>query len=546
MKESRLFIFCLIVLLFLFIGSPLDSRACRAPDEDDTPLAARTLLSDDSSDDTPDQQLHSAEINMDDKAVDARPDGRGGDAMVEDLMRASNCEARESRVFKDDLGHKHFRKAQHYRGLRVIGGEVIVHRDGNDKVYRITGKYASDLTTDTTPVLTERDALQIGLDELAGRKGLTVSEGPSLVIYRKKLAFRYVLSHSGKTPGRWQYHVNAHDGTVINRFNAITYLAPTQNGRYRSLSGYRLDGEGGNLVKVTGFKDARGKYFMYNRNSRWGIFNQRTKDWAQQTKPDWDTGDRAAVSCAKNFNIVQRWVKSALLRNSFDDLGGFARANVHVGKNYVNAYWDGAHFSFGDGNGIDAGPLTSLDIVAHEYGHAITQYTSNLEYNGESGALNESYSDIMGCAVEWASQPADYKGSPGYSDWTMGEDAWLSAPALRDMRNPKLYGQPSYYKGTNWYFGRQDNGGVHTNSGVQNFAFYLLAQGGTGSNDGHPYSIKGLGKRAAAQIAMRANMVYLTSTSGYADSRRAWINAAKDLGYPAKTVAAVWTAVGVN
>jgi Zn-dependent metalloprotease len=114
------------------------------------------------------------------------------------------------------------------------------------------------------------------------------------------------------------------------------------------------------------------------------------------------------------------------------------------------------------------------------------------------------------------------------------------------MMNPKRYGQPSYNKGKYRHFGSGDNGGVHTNSGVQNFAFYLLAQGGTGSNDGHPYSIKGLGLDGAVQIAMRANMSYLTPTSDYLDSRKAWINAARDLGYPTKTVAAVWTAVGVK
>ena len=188
-------------------------------------------------------------------------------------------------------------------------------------------------------------------------------------------------------------------------------------------------------------------------------------------------------------------------------------------------------------------------VTAHEYGHAITDYTSNFVYQYESGALNEAYSDIFGTAVEFAVQPDGTGSYPyatsGHADWLLGEDAWLTDAALRDMKDPQRYEQPSYYQGTHWYTGSGDNGGVHYNSGVANFAYYLLAEGGQGNNDGHSYNINGIGKEGAAAVALRANYYYHTSGDQYADARTAWIQAAQDLGYDTQTVADVWTACGV-
>jgi hypothetical protein len=123
----------------------------------------------------------------------------------------------------------------------------------------------------------------------------------------------------------------------------------------------------------------------------------------------------------------------------------------------------------------------------------------------------------------------------------MGEDCWVEDEALRDMRNPLRYGQPSYYGGTGWAAGND----VHVNSGVQNFALYLLSEGGNGTNDGHPYSIHGLGIQTAGAIAMYADMYLMTSMSQYRDARDAWVLAATTLGYDAATVSAVWTACGL-
>ncbi len=459
----------------------------------------------------------------------------------------------EERVQVDKLGYTHVRLAQYYQGLPVVGGELVVHINDRDVIYQLNGKYLQAVKTSIQPSITADEALTIGLEEQKGKPDLQITRMPALVIYGDYLAYHYVISHKGPDVGQWWYYVDAHTGKLIYRYNNIQYAAPNEgSGSHAPVSGYRLTGEDGSLVSMTGFWESSGSgnYFLYNFNDLWGIYDEDVYDWEQNATSNWGTSDRAAVSSGKNFELTQNFVTTVLGRDSFNDAGAFARANVHTGTNYVNAYWDGTDFHFGDGDGVTADPLTVLDVSAHEYGHAVTQYTSELEYSYESGALNEAYSDIMGSTVEFYHQP-DGRGSypsstPGYSDWLMGEDCWLAEEALRDLRDPHRYELPSYYHGTYWYYGSGDNGGVHTNCMVGEFAFYLLAEGGSGVNDGHPYGpITGIGIANAAEVAIRANMVYHTMYDEYADAREAWISAATDLGQPVSTVEQVWDAVGV-
>ena len=452
----------------------------------------------------------------------------------------------------DKLGFQHIRVAQEYKNLPVVGAEIVIHVNKNENIYMINGKYQPDLDIDTNPSITQNEALSIGTKEQRTKENMHISQKPSLVIYNAQLAWFYVIEYNGREPGQWYYYINAKNGKKLNSFNNIKYAAPVQgSGTAEAITGNRLSGEDGTNVSIQGFSESSGSnnYFLYSFVNIWGVYDTDANDWEQQVTSTWGSNDTAAVSCAHNFEDTQNYVSTILNRNSFDNNGAFARADIHVDTNLVNAYWDGTKFNFGDGDGSASNALTVLDVSAHEYGHAITQYTSNLTYQDESGALNEAYSDILGTAVEFQTQTdgrGTYpNGSDGKSDWLMGEDCWLSSEALRDMRDPQRFGQPSYYHGTNWYTGSNDHGGVHTNSGVANFAFYLLAEGGSASNDGHDYTITGIGIAEAAAVALRANYIYHTSSSTYTDARTDWIQAATDLGYNAQTVADVWTACGV-
>ena len=222
-------------------------------------------------------------------------------------------------------------------------------------------------------------------------------------------------------------------------------------------------------------------------------------------------------------------------------------ANDDGGPN--NAYWHGSFMSFGQGNTDSPyDDWNTLDIVAHEFTHGVTQESSGLKYEKESGALNESFSDIFGEIMEAALDAPD---------WLVGGDRG----AIRSFSNPKTYGQPDTYLAEPWWFSTvgctpnksNDKCGVHTNSGVQNYFFYLLCQGGSGINDnGYAYSVSGIGITDAGKIAYRAltDAEYLTPTSGFIDAREAWIRAAKGIfgscSNQAIQTGKAWLAVGVG
>ncbi len=191
--------------------------------------------------------------------------------------------------------------------------------------------------------------------------------------------------------------------------------------------------------------------------------------------------------------------------------------------------------TYGDGDGTTFIAFSGdPDVVGHELTHGVTEYTSNLDYYGESGALNESFSDIIGNDIQ-------------RKNWLVGDDIYtpsIAGDALRSMSNPTLYDQPDHY--SNLYKGSSDNGGVHTNSGIINKAYYLLAQGGTF----HNVTVSGIGRDAAVQIYYSAFTNYLTSTSNFSNTRAAVVQAAKDLyganSAQATAAAKSFDAVGVN
>ena len=235
-------------------------------------------------------------------------------------------------------------------------------------------------------------------------------------------------------------------------------------------------------------------------------------------------------------------------RNSINGAGFKLISYIHADlegmgySNNTNAFWNGDYMTYGDGSSPYT-PLTTLDICGHEIAHGLTNFTANLNYSYESGALNEGFSDIFGTSIEFYASPPLQTGN-----WTIGEDI---GSVFRSMSNPNSEGQPDTYQGTNWYTGSSDNGGVHTNSGVFNFWFYLLCQGGSGTNDnGNAYNVTGLTMTKAEKIAFRTLTVYLTPSSDYASARIASLQACADIygGCSAETISTInaWYAVGVG
>ena len=187
-------------------------------------------------------------------------------------------------------------------------------------------------------------------------------------------------------------------------------------------------------------------------------------------------------------------------------------STTHYRVDYQNAFWDGLQMVYGDG-------FTAKDVVAHELSHAVTEYSANLEYRWQSGALNESFSDIFGSMVD-------------RDDWLVGED--LPNGPIRNMADPTQFNDPGHVR--DWRAGCSDNGGVHTNSGIHNKAFVGVAEA--------------IGKDRAEKIFYRSLTVYLGQRSSFEDARSAALQSAADLfGENTREVQAVddgYAAVGID
>lgn len=491
------------------------------------------------------------------------------DAVLDNLapvyqIRDARDEFVTRQIISDKLNYCHVRRMQFYEGLRVVGGELIVHFDNQANAYEVNGRYIPNIQLPLTVQYQEQEAAELALADFESMKGCgEILGNPEPVIFaykcRPTLAYEILVAGKEQT-SRWCYWVDAQTGKILLKFNDIKTIAAPASGTQATLSGTILDGEGGSSTNITGWGENTGNYYLYNTNLRWYVYNIAASGYSDnntygyRSTSDWGTTDQAEISAARNFDLIQQYFKNIHGRNSFDNARAWARANVHQGSQYVNAYWDGSDFHFGDGDGSDANCLAVLDVCAHEFTHGVTEHSADLYYYAESGALNESFSDIFGACVEFYAQPDGRSLYPskatGQSDWLCGEDCWLASTALRDLRSPGNTAtvgsggeQPSRYEGTYWDFG----GEVHQNDGVQNFFFYLLSESGSGNNDGISYNVSGIGISNAAQVAYRTLTVYCGEYTDYSEVRDAWLSAAGDLNQAWVTsVSQAWDAVGIS
>ena len=264
------------------------------------------------------------------------------------------------------------------------------------------------------------------------------------------------------------------------------------------------------------------------------------------------TGNRASAAADAQYGSNETWdyYKTTFNRDGIFGTGAGSYNAVHYGRNYVNAFWDGTKMTYGDGDGVNYGPLVSLDVAGHEMSHGVTENSAGLTYSGESGGLNEATSDIFGTMVEFyaanAHDPADY---------LIGEQFDLKDHAgFRRMDRPSSDGSS-----LDCWSSTAKNVDVHYSSGIGNHFFYLLAEGsGAKTINGVAHdsptcngsTVTGIGRDAAAAVWYRALTVYMTSTTNYAGARVATLKAASDLFGATSTqyaaVGAAWSAVSVS
>jgi Zn-dependent metalloprotease len=462
-------------------------------------------------------------------------------------------EFKEVKKFRDRLGEMHVKQQQYFNGIPVDGKTYILHYKGA-QLASANGIYSNTKSKEGSPAISYREAFQLAKSAVPS-KAYAFETKPTInenllgeLVYLEKdsdliLCYKFDI-YSYLPLERLYVYINASNGSIEKKIDRI-HIADREGqavGFYNdtitittdSISGYfrlRESGRGGGI-----------ETYDLNREINYSSaidFTDSDNFWDEASN-----FDNAAFDVHANTAATYDYFLNEHGRDSYDDSGTPLISYVHYDYNYVNAFWNGEYMTYGDGDGVSYFPLTTIDIVAHEIAHGVTEYSAGLVYSYESGALNESFSDIFGVCV-------DFYMNPSTANWEMAEQISSGGTPFRDMSNPNLYGDPDTYLGNYWHYGSSDNGGVHTNSGVQNFWFYLLVNGGSGTNDiGNSYSVAGIGMEKAAQIAYRNLNVYLSSNSQYSDARFYSIQSAIDLfGDCSDEVIAVtnaWYAVGVG
>ncbi len=534
----------------------------------------------------------------------------------------------EKKPIQDKLGFTHQRMDHYYKGVKVEFSEVILHYNQKGDPYMINGAYFNVDNIALTPSLAASTSLDMAVEALGVETPMWEDETTSafanyskpegeLVILADfedasiaRLAWKFDVFASGK-PLRDMVYMDANTGNVLFR-NPIVKHAYNfgHDGAERTATeiAYVPNQQEAKLMEgSTGFMAAGDADTKYSGNNQQVETIQQSGLYELLSVPDgitirtYDANNAPAnsttgITVINDPNNNNDWTSTEFTgkaqgeldahwgaeevydywntvhgRSSYDDAGASIFSLVHVQTNFDNAFWNGAWMSYGDGssNGNEGNGifdiLTSLDVCAHEIGHAVVSNTSNLIYQRESGGLNEGFADIWGASVEFRSKGNGNDMAPNAEVWLIGDeiDRRTGSAALRSMSNPKLLGQPDTYQGTNWVAAtvaegcvtpdqnNNDQCGVHTNSGVLNFWYYLTVAGGSGTNDnGDNYNVTGIGMAKAELIAERTQSVYLSAFSDFADARAAAIQSARDLygacSQEEETVAEAFYAVGVG
>jgi len=456
------------------------------------------------------------------------------------------------RTEKTNSGEEHIRYRTYYNNIPVEFSTCIVHlKDG--KIKSVNGSVPEKINVPTTPQMSEELALGMALDHIGAeiykwqlpgeenqlknqlkKDNATYFPKGELVIFPKNGSFdsgEFILAwkfriYAHKPISHADYYIDASNGALLHT-NKILHNADVTATAQTVYSGAQqivTDSYSGSYrLRESGRGDGIETYDM-NMQTDYGSavdFTDADNNWNNINAELDEYATDAHFAAEKTYDYYYQKYG----RNSIDNSGFALLSYIHFNltelgyPDNTNAFWDGYRMSYGDGN-TTYSPLTTIDICGHEISHGLTSFTANLEYSYESGALNEAFSDIFGTSIELFATPAT-------GDWLIGEDIGAS---FRSMSNPNAHGQPDTYLGDYWETGSGDNGGVHTNSGVLNYWYYLLVNGGSGTNDnGDAFNVTGIGLDDAGAITYRMLTVYLTETSQYEEARFYAIQSAIDL-----------------
>jgi len=428
---------------------------------------------------------------------------------------------------------RHVRLRQLLDGVPVYGGEVVVH-GSSTRITGMGGNAAAGLeAVDVTPTLSaEAAASKAKADYVGGAQGSFAydrEEQELVVLPREGESPRLVWAvkffteqQNGKDPGLWQYFVDAKSGAIVDKLNNLHTV-------------FEASGPGGNAKvqrKWTSALDVEaapsgGQYVMDTARLQTVDMKNSQSGSGTVVKGPLDNIGDAPINDAHGYaevalNVLSQWMGY----NSIDNKGFKIRSRVHYGRRYENAFWDGSQMTYGDGASTFYPLSGSVDVVAHEINHGFTTFNSNLAYRGQSGGMNESFSDIAGAIAEFFIDGAN-------ANFDVGEAVFRSATgALRYMCDPKADGR-SIDNAAQFTSGLD----VHYSSGVFNKAFCLSAKRlGSGSATGTA-TVDSV--RRAGKAWYEANANYWTASSTFVQGCKGVLDAAVALSYPASDIEAL-------
>jgi thermolysin len=469
---------------------------------------------------------------------------------------------------EDDIGQTHVRLSQFHNGVPVFGGQLIAHLDERS-MQDFSGRVFEEARIDTTAVLSAEQAIAAATSDL-GFTGVFASKPNAKLFVLPHRVFKHEdeqgatlvyqvglkITDEKSGPAHHQYFVDARDGSIVWSYDSMT--SAYGNSLYSGSVYVNSETLPRNQFRLRdpdrGYSEVRD---MNNDTTGNGFeFIDSDNTWGNGTP--YNDRQTVAVDAYHGLRMAWEYFRTQHGRLGLDGYGAGVNLYVHYGVNFNNAFGSSSGLYFGDGDRLNNNPLVSLDVVGHEYTHAMIDYIipddsdadsdAGFIYAGESGAVEESFADIFGTEVE------RYFGSN--FDYLIGEDfvtPFQAGGAARDMANPISLGLPDHYsirafqgactpnKDTN------DNCGVHTNSSIMNHVYYLLAEGGT-----HRLSratIPRMGYSTTRWIFYKALTTGLTKSARFADVRRETIRVAKrefpNAPWVHQAVATAWDAVGV-